>query len=187
MWASLRVCAEIDKCTIHAATLTSSWWPMKGPHCLQYAVWFPCLSNEKWKIGVTYWNSLGLSVADDSIERNACEVRLRDELKKWSSHLLDNLRDCLILCTLKKFYFTNISFTHHFIDGNTRALHRHCGGHGFESHLGHLKFFSCICETITEIVQQMWGSFLQLITVFIDKIWKCHNVNFVPGQIDPSG
>ena len=81
----MRMCAEIDKCTIHAATLTSSWWPMKGPHCLQYAVWFPCLSNEKWKIGVTYWNSLGLSAADDSIEIKKC---LWSAVERWIEEML---------------------------------------------------------------------------------------------------
>ena len=36
-------------------------------------------------------------------ERNVCEVWLRDELKKWSSHLLDNLSNCLITVHLKNF------------------------------------------------------------------------------------
>ena len=40
-------------------------------------------------------------------------------------------------------------------------LHHHRGGHGFESRWTHLKIFGCTNETISEIVQQVWGSFLQ--------------------------
>lgn len=32
-----------------------------------------------------------------------CEVWLEDDLKKWSSHLLDNLSDCLLYVHLKSF------------------------------------------------------------------------------------
>ena len=53
------------------------------------------------------------------------EVWLRDELKKWSSHLLDNISHCLI-------------------------------------HAPEIFFLRCTYETIAEIVQQVWGSFLQL-------------------------
>ena len=51
-----------------------------------------------------------------------------------------------------------------FIAQLVRAPHRHCRGHGFESCWRHLKFFRCTYGTIAEIVQQVWGSFLQLIS-----------------------
>lgn len=49
-------------------------------------------------------------------ERNVYKVCLRDELKKLSSHLLDDLSDYLIIYVhLKNFIF----FTHHSFNGNT--------------------------------------------------------------------
>ena len=49
-----------------------------------------------------------------------------------------------------------------FIAQLVRALHWHRRGHQFESRWKHPKFSWCICETIAEIVQQLWGSFLKL-------------------------
>ena len=169
MWASLRMCAEII--LINARYMQLPWQAVddqwKAP--IVYNMLFDFLvcqmKNEKWKIGVTYWNSLGLSFADDSIQRNACEVRLRVELKKWSSHLLDNLRDCLILCTLKillhqHFFHSSFHWWEHMSPinwpGKSTAPALQRSWVWITSRTPEI--FSCICETITEIVQQMWGS-----------------------------
>ena len=42
-------------------------------------------------------------------ERNVCEVWLRDELKKWSSHFLDNLSYCLV-CAPQKYQASSAGF-----------------------------------------------------------------------------
>lgn len=42
-----------------------------------------------------------VSVIFSLCERNVCEMWLRDELKKWSSHFLDNLSDCLVFAPQK--------------------------------------------------------------------------------------
>ena len=67
---------------------------------------------------IAWINSLSLALEDSKLAgsdnswfnnrfdlwRNCfCEVWLRDELKKWSSHLLDNLSDCLTCAPVKIF------------------------------------------------------------------------------------
>ena len=47
------------------------------------------------------WAHACFPVKEIMNERNDYEVRVRNELKKWSSHFLDNLSDCL-LNTLEK-------------------------------------------------------------------------------------
>ena len=49
------------------------------------------------------------SHSDVSRERNVCEVWFRDELKKWSPHLLNKLSDCLI-CEPDKFQVSSAGF-----------------------------------------------------------------------------
>ena len=52
---------------------------------------------------VSYWRKKNAS----TLERDVCEVWSRDELKKLSSRLLDNLSDCLI-CAPEKFLVSSM-------------------------------------------------------------------------------
>ena len=79
-------------------------------------------------------------------ERCVCEVWLRDELKKWSSHLSG------------------------FIAQLVTALHQHHRGHGFESHLRQLLrlFSKCEDHFFNSSLNHTSQTFLSLICVLIN-------------------
>ena len=102
-------------------------------------------------------------------ERNFCKVWLRYHLKKWSSHLLDNFSDCLI-CAPEKGHFFNSSFLsrEHMSPTNWPAhiwvASKLCWLEYYTSIAEDTWLFSGAHETIAEIVQQVWGPFLQFIS-----------------------
>ena len=102
-------------------------------------------------------------------ERNFCKVWLRYHLKKWSSHLLDNFSNCLI-CAPEKGHFFNSSFLsrEHMSPTNWPAhiwvASKLCWLEYYTSIAEDTWLFSGAHETIAEIVQQVWGPFLQFIS-----------------------
>ena len=135
----------------------------------------------EWKIN--YWRGkidCTRCLVEDTWKFSGAHMRklLRLSSKVWGSFLQ----------FMSYLHFTkfNISFTHHFFYRNTWAqqidlltsesLHSSVGeGTASASqrslgwiHWRHLKFFRCTYETIAEIVQQAWGSFLQFMAQFIE-------------------
>ena len=89
-------------------------------------------------------------------EWNVCEVWLRDELKKWSSNLLDNLSDYLI-CVPEKFQVSLTGFKTH--DLTASASQR--------SWVRIPLKIPETFQTIAEIVQQVWRSLLEFKKCFV--------------------
>ena len=93
------------------------------------------------------------------IERNVYEVCLWDELKKWSSHLLDNLSNCLV-CVSEIFQVTSTGF------------------HGFETRWRHLmhRWDNCLnCPASARIISSIhvWSLFWAMEWMNLSMIgWK---------------